>query len=83
MTVALLVTGCKGQLGGELVRQAQASRDFPFARGIDIEDVDLTDPFAVRDFVHEWARVVKSDSAAHRIVVINPAAYTAVAPANC
>jgi dTDP-4-dehydrorhamnose reductase len=78
MTVALLVTGCNGQLGGELVRRASRSPLFPFARGIDIEHVDLTDPFAVRDFVNEWARVVRSDSPNHRLVVLNPAAYTAV-----
>ena len=78
MTTALLVTGAKGQLGSDLVRRAHAERDVPFARGIDLEDLDLTDPFAVRDFVHEWARVVRSDSAQHRLVVVNPAAYTAV-----
>ncbi len=78
MTLALLVTGAKGQLGGEIVRQAQRASGIPFARGIDIEECDLTDPFAVRDFVQEWARVVRSDSAGHRLVVLNPAAYTAV-----
>lgn len=78
MTLALLVTGAKGQLGGEIVRQAHRATGIPFARGIDLEECDLTDPFAVRDFVQEWARVVRSDSAGHRLVVLNPAAYTAV-----
>lgn len=78
MSLALLITGCKGQLGSELSRQALRASDVAFARGIDLPEVDLTDPFAVRDVVEEWARVVRSDSAAHRLVVLNPAAYTAV-----
>ncbi|MDP3711097.1 MAG: dTDP-4-dehydrorhamnose reductase [Mycobacteriales bacterium] len=78
MTLALLITGCKGQLGSELVRRAHREADIPFARGIDLPEVDLTDPFAVRDTVEEWARVVRSDSPNHRLVVLNPAAYTAV-----
>lgn len=78
MTVALLITGVKGQLGSEISRQALRAPDIPFARGIDLPEIDLTDPFAVRDTVEEWARVVRSDSKAHRLVVVNPAAYTAV-----
>lgn len=78
MTLALLITGCKGQLGSELSRQALRAGDVAFARGIDLPEVDLTDPFAVRDTVQEWARVVRSDSPGHRLVVLNPAAYTAV-----
>ena len=78
MTVALLITGSKGQLGSELVRRAHRSAHFPFARGIDLPEVDLTDPFAVRDTVEQWARVVRADSPTHRLVVLNPAAYTAV-----
>ena len=78
MTVALLITGVQGQLGSEISRQALRAPDVPFARGIDLPEVDLTDPFAVRDTVETWARVVRSDSPAHRLVVINPAAYTAV-----
>ena len=78
MTVALLITGVKGQLGSEISRQALRAADIPFARGIDLPEIDLTDPFAVRDTVQEWARVVRSDSAQHSLVVVNPAAYTAV-----
>ncbi len=78
MSLALLVTGALGQLGSELVTLAHRSDGIPFARGIDLVDCDLTDPFAVRDTVQEWARVVRSDSPAHRLVVVNPAAYTAV-----
>ena len=78
MSLALLITGCKGQLGSELSRRALRAPDVAFARGIDLPEVDLTDPFAVRDTVEEWARVVRSDSPSHRMVVLNPAAYTAV-----
>jgi dTDP-4-dehydrorhamnose reductase len=77
MTLALLVTGATGQLGGDLVARAHRSRDVAFARGLD-RRVDLTDAFAVRDTVAEWARVVRSDSPAHRLVLVNAAAYTAV-----
>jgi dTDP-4-dehydrorhamnose reductase len=78
VTLALLITGCKGQLGSEISRQALRASDIPFARGIDLPEIDLTDPFTVRDTVEEWARVVRSDSPNHRLVVVNPAAYTAV-----
>lgn len=78
MTVALLITGVKGQLGSEISRQALRATDIPFARGIDLPEVDLTDPFAVRDTLEEWARVVRSDSPSHKLMVVNPAAYTAV-----
>jgi len=78
MTLALLVTGAGGQLGSELVRRAQGQGDVPFARGLTRAQLDLTDAFAVRDTVAEWARVVRSDSLSHRLVVVNCAAYTAV-----
>lgn len=78
MTLALLITGSTGQLGSELTRQAQRARDVVFARGLTRQEVDLTDPFSVRDTVQEWARVVRSDSPAHRMVVVNCAAYAAV-----
>lgn len=78
MSLAVLVTGAAGQLGTDLLARARRSRDVPFARGLPRDELDLQDPFAVRDTVHEWARVVRSDSTAHRMVVINAAAYTAV-----
>jgi dTDP-4-dehydrorhamnose reductase len=77
-TTALLITGAKGQLGSEVVRQAHRARDIPFARGLSRDHVDLNDPFTVRDTVEEWARVVRSDSKQHRMVVVNTRAYTAV-----
>jgi dTDP-4-dehydrorhamnose reductase len=78
VSLALLITGCNGQLGSEIVRQARAAKHIAFSRGIDLPEIDLTDPFAVRDTVHEWARVVRSDNPDHELVVLNPAAYTAV-----
>jgi dTDP-4-dehydrorhamnose reductase len=78
MTLALLVTGAGGMLGSELVSQAHAARDVAFARGMTRADLDVTDAFAVRDVVHEWVRVVRSDSPFHTPVVVNTAAYTAV-----
>ena len=78
MSLALLVTGAAGQLGTDLLALARPAPDVAFARGVTSRQLDLTDPFAVRDVVAEWARVVRSDRPAHRLVVINPAAYTAV-----
>lgn len=78
MTLALLVTGISGQLGSALLAQAHRAPDVAFARGLDRTVLDLTDPFGVRDVVEEWARVVRSDSPDHRLVVVNCAAWTAV-----
>ena len=78
MSLALLITGCRGQLGSELSRQALRASDVAFARGVGRAELDLADPFVVRDVVEEWARVVRSDSPSHRLVVVNTAAYTAV-----
>jgi dTDP-4-dehydrorhamnose reductase len=78
MTLALLVTGAGGQLGSEVTRQARQLPDVAFAKGLARAELDLTDPFAVRDGLQEWARVVREDSPRHRMVVVNAAAYTAV-----
>lgn len=78
MSLALLVTGAGGQLGSALVARAHRAPDVAFARGLDRTALDLTDPFAIRDVVEDWARVVRSDSPAHRTVVVNCAAWTAV-----
>lgn len=78
MSLALLVTGAGGQLGSELVARARRAGDVAFARGTDRRELDLTDPFSVRDTVLEWARVVRSDSPSHRMVVLNAAGFTAV-----
>ena len=78
MSLALLVTGATGQLGTDLLALARPALDVAFARGLTSRELDLTEPFGARDVVQEWARVVRSDDPAHRLVVINAAAYTAV-----
>ena len=78
MTLALLVTGMGGQLSTDVVDVTRPLSDVPFCRGLTIDDLDITDAFAVTDTVAEWARVVRSDSPDHRLVVLNAAAYTAV-----
>ncbi len=78
MTLALLVTGAQGMLGQALLARAHRATDVAFGRGLDRAALDVTDPFAVRDVVQEWARVVRADSPAHRPVVVNCAAWTKV-----
>jgi dTDP-4-dehydrorhamnose reductase len=78
MTLAYLVTGMGGQLSTDFVEVTRPLPDVPFCRGLTIDDLDITDAFAVKDTVAEWARVVRADSARHRLVVLNAAAYTAV-----
>jgi dTDP-4-dehydrorhamnose reductase len=78
VSLALLVTGVTGQLGSAVLRRAHQAPDIAFARGLDRVALDLTDPFAARDTVQEWARVVRSDDPDHRLVVVNAAAWTAV-----
>ncbi len=77
MSLGLLVTGAGGQLGGDVLRAVAGRRD-AFARGLTRRDLDLTDPFAVADLVALWARVLRADDPAHRLVVVNCAAWTDV-----
>jgi dTDP-4-dehydrorhamnose reductase len=77
-TFAFLVTGMGGQLSSDFVDVARPLGQTVFCRGLTIDELDITDPFAVKDTVAEWCRVVRSDSADHRVVVLNAAAYTAV-----
>ncbi len=77
-TYAFLVTGMGGQLSTDFVDVARPLGQTVFCRGLTIDELDITDPFAVKDTVAEWCRVVRSDSPDHRIVVLNAAAYTAV-----
>ena len=62
----VLVTGCHGQLGSELVRQLTAQQTEVI--GVDREDFDITS----RDAVHEALTKIRPD------VIIHCAAYTAV-----
>jgi dTDP-4-dehydrorhamnose reductase len=67
-----------GQLASDFVDVARPLGQTVFCRGLSSSELDVTDPFAVKDAVAEWARVVRSDSPDHRVVVVNAAAYTAV-----
>lgn len=68
----LFITGCRGQLGTELILQAAAGG---FAvTGVDLPEVDITDQAAVQAAVAEFAASAKGNPA----IVMNPAAYTAV-----
>ena len=75
--LALLVTGAGGQLSTDLLDLVRTERN-TFARGLTIDDLDVTDPFAVKDMVGTWAKLLRSDNPDHELVVINAAAYTAV-----
>ncbi len=77
VSLALLVPGASGQLGRDVLA-AVASRRDAFARGLSRTDLDVTDPFSVLDLVGHWARVLRADSPAHRLVVVNTAAWTDV-----
>ena len=77
MSLALLVPGATGQVGSDLLELVRASRN-TLARGLTRKELDLTDPFGVDDVVAEWARIVRSDDPAHRLVVVNCTAYNAV-----
>ena len=63
----ILVTGVKGQLGYDCLREL-TERGYHNVRGIDIEDLDITDEKAVHDFIKEY----RPD------IVMHNAAWTAV-----
>ncbi len=63
----VLVTGVKGQLGFDVVRELQ-ERGYTDIRGIDIEDLDITDEKAVMAYVEDY----------HPDVIMHNAAWTAV-----
>lgn len=63
----ILVTGVKGQLGFDIVREL-SERGYTDVRGIDIEDLDITDEDAVKKYVAEY----------NPDVIMHNAAWTAV-----
>lgn len=63
----ILVTGVKGQLGYDCVRELK-ERGYINVKGIDIEDLDITDESAVHKFITEY----------NPDVVMHNAAWTAV-----
>lgn len=76
-SLAVLVPGAGGLLATELLALLRPARDVAFARGLSRAQLDVTDPFAVREVVAAWARTVRADGD-HRAMVVNCAAYTAV-----
>jgi dTDP-4-dehydrorhamnose reductase len=77
MSLALLVPGAGGQLSTDVLELVRGERN-AIARGLTIDDLDVTDPFAVKDMITTWAKILRDDSPDHRLVVLNAAAYTAV-----
>lgn len=63
-----LVTGVKGQLGYDVVRELNQRFPNDIIKGIDIEDLDITDSIAVEKFVDSF----------NPDIVFHNAAYTAV-----
>ena len=63
----ILITGIKGQLGYDCVRELK-ERGYTNVKGIDIEDLDITDESAVHKFITEY----------NPDVVMHNAAWTAV-----
>lgn len=81
-TAALLVTGAGSALTTAVLDAArQAGRTVPMARATDRRELDLADPFGVRDVVRAWARVVRADGQ-HRAVVVSIDAWTDAAGAE-
>jgi dTDP-4-dehydrorhamnose reductase len=77
-TLALLVTGARGQLGRDLVAAA-ARAGITWIHALGSTELDITDSAAVSDAVAAAASSVLSPgSSGGRLVVINTAAYTAV-----
>ena len=62
----VLVTGCEGQLGWDVLRRLEELA--VESRGVDLRDFDLTDGPAVKAYVQEYAPDV----------IVHCAAYTAV-----
>lgn len=63
----ILVTGVKGQLGYDIVREL-SERGYEDVRGIDKDDLDITDEVAVENYVSEY----------NPDVIMHNAAWTAV-----
>lgn len=77
----ILVTGVKGQLGFDCVRELKG-RGYTNVKGIDIEELDITNETAVQNFIQEfkpdvvihnaaWTAVDKAEQMAERVYAIN------------
>ena len=69
-SLAFLMTGAGGPLAGALVEVCRPLNGVPFCRALGPAELDLTSAPAVRALLREWARVVRSDDPAHRLVVV-------------
>ena len=69
-TLALLVPGGGTPLASALVDVCRPLSSVPFCRPLATSEVDLFSAPAVHALVGEWARVVRSDSPDHRLVVV-------------
>ncbi len=94
-TKRILVTGVKGQLGYDCVRELR-ERGYQNVKGIDIEDLDLTQEDAVKKYIKEykpdvvmhnaaWTQVDKAEENPELVYKINSLApkYIAEACAQC
>lgn len=77
----ILITGYKGQLGYDCVRELK-KRGYKFVLGIDIKELDITDEEAVHKFINEykpdvimhnaaWTQVDKAEEAQELVYKIN------------
>ncbi|MDP9429049.1 MAG: dTDP-4-dehydrorhamnose reductase, partial [Actinomycetota bacterium] len=73
--IAWLVTGARGQLGGDLLA-VLAGRPGDSVTAVGRAELDLTDERSVREVVRGW--LAGADRRGERPVVLNAAAYTAV-----
>lgn len=77
----ILVTGVRGQLGFDVCREL-ARRGYENVRGIDIEDLDITDERAVHAYVHDfrpdrvfhnaaWTAVDRAEECPEKVYAVN------------
>ena len=89
--IKILVTGVKGQLGFDCVRELK-ERGYTNVSGIDIEDLDLTDEIRVIDYITQfqpdvvmhnaaWTAVDKAEENPDKVYEINALAPKYIAQA--
>lgn len=91
MDMKILVTGVKGQLGYDCVRELK-ERGYKNILGIDIEDLDLTDEVAVKKYINNynpdvvmhnaaWTQVDKAEENKEKVYEVNALATKYIAEA--
>lgn len=79
--IKILVTGVKGQLGYDCVREL-SERGYTNVKGIDIQDLDITDEDAVHKYINEykpnvvmhnaaWTQVDKAEEMLEKVYQVN------------